>query len=256
MKTIFSLIFTLALVTGFAQNKKKQKAEAVQTTKPAETEAQAPVQSPTQQQEPQVSPITEHFLRKYSIATRWNDVEVAKDALYDVITENPQNDSLIYSLAVSYYESQKYASAVLISQDLLIRDQKNLSFLELSAASFEGLGLKDKALPHYETMYLLSNNLSALYKMAFLQYDLKRFAECKTNADILLSKPDLANQKVVFNDAQGSPKEYPMKVSVLNLKGMMAQEEGNKVEAKKLFTEALTGAADFLPAKQNLAKLK
>ncbi len=256
MKTIFSLLFTLALVTAFAQNKKKQKAEAVQPTKLAETEAQAPVQSPPPQQEPQVSPITEHFLRKYSIATRWNDVEVAKDALYDVITENPQNDSLIYSLAVSYYESQKYASAVLISQDLLIRDQKNLSFLELSAASFEGLGLKDKALPHYETMYLLSNNLSALYKMAFLQYDLKRFAECKTNADILLSKPDLANQKVVFNDAQGNPKEYPMKVSVLNLKGMMAQEEGNKVEAKKLFTEALTLAADFLPAKQNLAKLK
>jgi tetratricopeptide (TPR) repeat protein len=183
-------------------------------------------------------------------------MEVAKDALYDVITENPQNDSLIYSLAISYYENQKYASSVLISQDLLIRDQKNLSFLELCAASFEGLGLKDKALPHYETMYLVSNNLSALYKMAFLQYDLKRFAECKTNAEILLSKPELVNLKVVFNDAQNNPKEYPMKVSVIHLKGMIAQDEGNKVEAKKLFSEALTMAADFLPAKQALAKLK
>lgn len=256
MKTILSLLFTLVLVTGFSQNKKKQKVEPVQSTKPAETDAQAPVQTAPAQQEPQLSPITEHFLRKYSIAMRWNDMDVAKDALYDVITENPQNDSLIYSLAVSYYESQKYASAVLISQDLLIRNQKNVSFLELCAASFEGLGLKDKALPNYETMYLLTNNLSALYKMAFLQYDLKRFAECKTNSDILLSKPDLANQKVVYNDAQGNPKEYPMKVSVLNLKGMVAQEEGNKVEAKKLFTEALALAADFLPAKQNLAKLK
>jgi tetratricopeptide (TPR) repeat protein len=256
MKIIFSLLFTLVLVTGFSQNKKKQKAEAVQPVKPAETEVQAPVQTTPPQQEPQLSPLTEHFLRKHAIAIRWNDMDVAKDALYDVITENPQNDSLIYTLAISYYENQKYASAVLIAKDLLTRDQKNLNFLELSAASFEGLGLKDKALPHYETMYLLSNNLSALYKMAFLQYDLKRFAECKTNADILLSKSDLANQKVVFNDAQNNQKEYPMKVSVLNLKGMIAQEEGNKVEAKKLFTEALTLAADFLPAKQALAKLK
>ncbi len=256
MKTIFSLLFTLVLITGFAQNKKKQKSEPVQSTKPTETEAPAAVQTAPQQQESQLSPITEHFLRKYSIATRWNDMDVAKDALYDVITENPQNDSLIYALALSYYESQKYASAVLISQDLLIRDQKNLSFLELSAASFEGLGLKDKALPHYETMYLLSNNLSALYKMAFLQYDLKRLAESKTNADILLSKTDLASQKVVFNDAQGNPKEYPMKVSVLNLKALIALDGGDKPAAKKLFEEVLAQAPDFLPAKQNLAKLK
>ncbi len=256
MKTIFSLLFMLVLVTSFAQNKKKQKAEAIQPAKPAETEAQAPVQTPPAKQEPQLSLITEHFLRKHAIAIRWNDMDVAKDALYDVITENPQNDSLIYTLAISYYENQKYASAVLISQDLLIRNQKNLSFLELCAASFEGLGLKDKALPHYETMYLLSNNLSALYKMAFLQYDLKRFTECKTNLEILLSKPDLPSQKVVFNDVQGNPKEYPMKVSVLHLKGMIAQDEGNKVEAKKQYTEALTLAADFLPAKQSLTKLK
>jgi len=256
MKTIFSLFFTLILVTGFSQNKKKQKAEPVESVKPVETEAQAPAQTAPPQQEPQLPPMMQHFLRKHAIATRWNDMEVAKDALYDVITENPQNDSLIYSLAISYYENQKYASSVLISQDLLIRDQKNLSFLELCAASFEGLGLKDKALPHYETMYLVSNNLSALYKMAFLQYDLKRFAECKTNAEILLSKPELVNLKVVFNDAQNNPKEYPMKVSVIHLKGMIAQDEGNKVEAKKLFSEALTMAADFLPAKQALAKLK
>ena len=43
---------------------------------------------------------------------------------------------------------------------------------------------------------------------------------------------------------------------MINLKAMIAQEEGNKVEAKKLYTEALTLAADFLPAKQALAKLK
>jgi Tfp pilus assembly protein PilF len=62
--------------------------------------------------------------------------------------------------------------------------------------------------------------------------------------------------KVSFNDAQSKPKEYPMKVAVLNLKGLIKQETGDNVTAKKIFAEALAISPDFIAAKQNLAKIK
>lgn len=182
---------------------------------------------------------------------------MAKDALYDLIVENPQNDSLIFSLAYFYYENEKFASAVLVSQPLLARNPKNIQALEISAIGYEMMGVPDRSLQNYESLYLLTNNLNTLYKMSFLQFDLKRFSECLATIDILMSKPELDTLKVVFNDVENKPKEYPMKVSVLNLKGLAVQEHfGDKAAAKKLFEEALAIAPDFVMAKQNLAKVK
>jgi len=248
MKSFLILLFSVCFFFGHAQKDKS-------TQKPAPTQPQQQVQAPTQQQ-PQVSGITQHYLRKYSLAAQWNDFEVAKDALYDLIIENPANDSLLITLAYYYYENRQYASTLLISQELISRNPKDMNTLEMAAVSAEGLGVRDKALQYYETLYLQGNNVGTLYKVAFLQYDLKRFKESSANADILLSKPDIATQKVYFNDAENKPKEFIMKVAVLNLKGMLLQEEGDKVGAKKQFEQALALGPDFIPAKENLAKLK
>ena len=77
-----------------------------------------------------------------------------------------------------------------------------------------------------------------------------------TNVDILLTKQDMETMKVSFNDAQNKPKEYPMKVALLNLKGLLKQQLGDNVAAKKLFAEAVAIAPDFAPAKENLVKIK
>jgi hypothetical protein len=61
---------------------------------------------------------------------------------------------------------------------------------------------------------------------------------------------------VVFNDPKGNPKEYPIKASILNLKGLMALDAKDKVAAKKAFTDALALAPDFVPAKENMEKTK
>jgi hypothetical protein len=110
-------------------------------------------------------------------------------------------------------------------------------------------------LPSYESIYLQTSNVGVLYKMASLQYETKKYPEALTNLDIILTKPEAQTLKATFNDAQGKPKEYILKVSVLNLKGLIVQET-DKVAAKKLFTEALALAPDFVAAKENLAKLK
>jgi tetratricopeptide (TPR) repeat protein len=254
LRVILSLVFLVFAVSAFAQAQKQPvKAE----TKPAvktDTKQTATQADPKKQP---VNPLTEHFYKKYVTALQWNDYEVAKDALYDLIIENPQNDSLIFNLAYYYYENQKYVSAVLVSQQLLARNPKNVAALEISAVGYETMGVSDRALQNYESLYLLSNNIFTLYKMAFLQYDLKRFTESIASIDILFANPQLNSSKVAFNDVENKPKEYPMKVSLLNLKGLIQQDHfGDKVAAKKMFEEALAISPDFVAAKQNLVKLK
>jgi tetratricopeptide (TPR) repeat protein len=145
---------------------------------------------------------------------------------------------------------------LLISQDLLGREPKNPQYLEMAGSSAQQLGVYDKALTFYESLYLLNNNIRTLYQIAFLQFQTKRYAECQTSIDILLGKPDVTTEKAVFDDAKGVPKEYPLKVSVLNLKGMLALDQNDKAGAKKAFTEALALAPDFVMAKTNLEKTK
>ncbi len=247
MRVLFTLVLMAATAAVFAQNQKPAAKPATGTPATTDTKPQQPSAQ---------NVLVEHFYRKYLTAARWNDDQVAKDALYDLIIQNPNNDSLIFTLAYYYHENNKPASALLVTNDLLQRDPKNLTYLELAAVSSENLGVLDRALQYYESLYLLTNNNGTLYKIAFLQFDLKRFNESSTNADILMGKAESDTLKVVFNDAEGKPKEYPMKASLLNLKGMVAQEQGNKEDAKKHYEGALALAADFIPAKQNLAKLK
>ena len=245
MRTVSILFFTLAASVAQAQNQGQKPAQ-----KPSQTVA------PQTQTQPQVDKLTEHFVRKNSLANRWNDADMARDALYDLIVEYPGNDSLIYALALDYYNSQKYISSVLIAQDLLARNPKNIEVLQMAASGFEALNLNDKALSNYESLYLQNNNSGALYKMAFLQYELKKYVESKTNVDILLTKPDIETMRVTLRDSENKQKEYPFKVSLLNLKGLLAQQAGDKAGAKKAFEESLALAPDFPLAKQNLAKLK
>lgn len=256
MKKYF--VFLMLITVGFAygQANKGNKPTNNQPTNSNPPANSNPQTNQSQQGQPQVNPLVSHFLLKYNVAVRFNDMAVAKDALYDLIVENPANDSLILNLAVMYYESQQYAPAILTSQELLARNPKNTTAIELAASSFESLNIYDKALQHYETLYLQTNAFAALYKMAFLQFDLKRFKECGATSDILLSKKESDDMKVSFPIADNKTKEFPIKVAILNLKGMVARENGDAAGAKKLFEQALAVAPDFQQAKDNLSKMK
>lgn len=258
MKIRFLIVslFVLCAIAVEAQKKKKDQPVQPPTTEAVpEKKAEAKPDSVGQRQF-QIPNLSQHYARKYAAAIQWNDYDVAKDALYSLIVENPANDSLITDLAVFYLQNQKYPSAVLVAQELLSRNPKNTEALEVSATGYESLGVMDRALQNYESMYLLQNNVAVLYKMAFLQYQLKRYKEATTSSDILLASKDIEGIKASFNDAQNKAKEYPLKVAILNLKGMIARDENDKVNAKKYFNEALAMAPDFLPAKQNLTELK
>jgi len=255
MRVLISFALLLFSLSVFSQAQKQP--TKTETKTPAKTETKQGVESNSGNQQNAVNPITQHYYNKYVTALQWNDFEVAKDALYDLIMENPQNDSLIYNLALYYYENQKWVSAVLVCQPLLARNPKNTAALEISAIGYETMGVADRALQNYESLYLLTSSNSTLYKMAFIQFDLKRFTESLSSIDILLASSETEGAKVVYNDVENKPKEYPMKVALLNLKGLIQQEHfGDKAAAKKSFEDALAISPDFVLAKQNLAKVK
>ena len=244
MRNIFIL-----LLAGFSLTVNGQSLNQKRSQPPAETKPVAPTQA-------QLSPAARYNMSKYGLAMRWNDTDIAREALYDLIMENPANDSLVFTLAYLYYENQRYASSLLVAQDLLVKNPKDEAYLELAAVSAQELGVRDRALQHFESLYAINNNINTLYQIAFLQFNLKKYAEAIASADILIAKPESMTTKVVFNDPQGKEKEYPMKVALINLKGLIALEKGDKAGAKKTFNEALALAPDFVPARDNLEKTK
>src|SRR4051812_761492 len=99
MKYVLFILFAFSSL--FATAQKKSKSKDTQQVKPAatdtvktpatnqSTETQTQKTAPTQTLQ---GALTQHFIRKYSLASQWNDFSIAKDALYDLIIENPGND--------------------------------------------------------------------------------------------------------------------------------------------------------------------
>lgn len=231
-KFIFILAFTAISMAGFAQE-----------------EQQAP-------QNRSGNSAAAHYSNVYERALRYNDFNVAKGALYNLVNLYPANDSLLYSLSILYFQMQQYASAALTSMDVLSLNPNHTGAMEVSAVSFENIGAKEKALESYEKLFLSSNDFQTLYQMAFLQYDLGRLNESLTNVDILLDKKEAADLTVTYTAPNNQEKEYPIKAALYNLKGLILKDQGNTEEARKLFNEALKIAPDFPLAKENLQSME
>jgi tetratricopeptide (TPR) repeat protein len=156
-------------------------------------------------------------------------------------------------LASLYFDLNQLSSAALVSLDILDGNRNNTTALEIAAYSLEQLGALDRALPHFESMYLLTGDNFSLYKSGFIQYSLKRFPEALNSVNMLVknAKPE---EKIGFPKSQTETQQIDMKAAALNLKGMLYLEQGSKAEAKTAFEEALSIEPNFDLAKENLKK--
>lgn len=194
-------------------------------------------------------------LQVYQDAMKYNDVSVAKNALYNLRAIDPSNISLLDTLAYLYFEYQQYASSLLVSRDIVAKNPNHLSALQIQAVSYEKLGLRDQALSTYESLYLKKNSPYTLYKIGMLQFDLKRHTESKTSLDILLGDPAIDELNVVVTGEGNVQKEVPMRAALLNFQGLNQLELGDKAAAKENFEAALKLAPEYANAKENLAKI-
>jgi tetratricopeptide (TPR) repeat protein len=189
----------------------------------------------------------------YQLAMRYSDLSLAKAKLYDLMIRNPENARYMEALANIYFDNSQFASAALVSIDLLQSNDKNVGALEIAAYSLEQLGAFDRALPHFESLYLLTGDNFSLYKSAFLQYNLQRYEEAMNSVNMLV-KNAKADEKIGFPKSQTETQEISMKAAALNLKGLIYLDQNSKADAKTAFNEAISLDASFEQAKENLQK--
>lgn len=192
------------------------------------------------------------YQMKYIFARKYNDDIVAKDAMYSMIAMDPTDDSLKLQLSYFYFENNQFASSLFSSGDIVVRDPENLAALRINAMSYERMGVKDKAIDSYESLYLKSNDIGVLYQVSVLQFDTQRFTECKTNLDIIIKDPQSKALKLKFAKSDTVQQDVPMAAAAYNVKGMVEKRLGNKEEAKINFNKALEMQPDFTLVLQNL----
>ena len=191
----------------------------------------------------------------YQMALRYNDPMIAKAKLYELIERNPNNVAYRELLGNIYFEMDQYSSAALVALDLLQINDKSIPALEIAAYSLEQLGALDRALPHFESLHLLSGDLFSLYKTAYLQFSLKKLDEALNSANMLAKDKKAIEQMLTFPKKDNTNQEVSMRVAALNLKGLIYKERGDIDEAKEAFDEALKDAPEFELAQENLAAL-
>lgn len=189
----------------------------------------------------------------YQMAMRYSDPQMAKTKLFELMVRNPEDLRYMEALGSLYFDGGQFASAALVAMDILQLNDKNVGALEVAAYSLEQLGALDRALPHFESLYLLTGDNFSLYKSAFIQYNLKRYEEAM-NSVTMLVKNAKADEKIGFPKSQTETQEVSMKAAALNLKGLIYLDQNSKAEAKTAFNEAISLDPTFDQAKENLKK--
>ncbi|WP_340152361.1 hypothetical protein [uncultured Marivirga sp.] len=189
---------------------------------------------------------------KYNASIRFNDFQVAKNAVYDLMVLEPNNHSYLDSLAYIYFEFSQYASAALVSRESLKRNPNNQLVLQIGAKSLDQLGALDQSLKMYQKLYTISDDAFVLYEVIQKQYALKKFDDAMINTELLLGKNIVNGSNVYAKDAAGNEIEVPFKAVILNMQGLIARGKGDEESAKKYFKNSLSIAPKYALPQENL----
>ncbi len=191
----------------------------------------------------------------YNSAKLFNDPLVARMALYNLLAENPANPALYDSLALSYLQYNQSASAALVAQQSLQINPQNQFAMEIAATGFDNIGVKDKAITNYEKLHLATGDVNVLYKISFLQMELRRFTESNTSLDIIIGDPAAETSTITFPNTEGTGQEVSLKVAAHRVKAMILMEQGDIEGAKAKFLEVLEMKPGFEIVQQQLREL-
>jgi len=196
----------------------------------------------------------EQYKNIYHASLKYNDLTTATTAVYGILMVAPDQTNWKDTLAYLYYNDSKFVQALLVGTEILEKNDTMQNIQEIVAISQQNLGLVKESLESYEKLFKMSKSIFHLYKIATLQYALKRYGECGASIQQILDAKD-NTQEITITDNNRKQQNVPIKAAILNLSGVIALEVNKPDVAKKDFEEAIKAFPDFELAKANLANV-
>jgi tetratricopeptide (TPR) repeat protein len=194
--------------------------------------------------------------QKLKQALAYSDDGIAISSMYNIIAlEGPQS-TYKDSLAYLYFNARNYVSCFLVTNDALSHRPGNSDLMEMKAVSLESMGALEKAMEAYEELLVTSNSNYHAYKIAGLQFGMKKHDEALASIKQAASLPDTGELQVNFQVNQNYNQNVPLKAAIPYLEGLINLALERESDARDSFNKALGLFPDFVLAKSKLEVLK
>jgi tetratricopeptide (TPR) repeat protein len=146
-------------------------------------------------------------------------------------------------------------SCYLVTNDIIKNKPDNAALLEMQAVSLESMGALEKASETYNTLLKITSNNYHAYKLAGLQYAMKKYDLAYITIKKANELPDDGMLEVNFQVNKNYNQNVSLKAAILYLEGLIAQSLDKGNEAKLCFENAVKLFPDFILAKSKLETL-
>lgn len=191
------------------------------------------------------------FWQTYRNARTFNDLLVAKNALFHLSSLHPADKNIYDSLSNVYFLMGAFPQAILAAE----KAEPTKSISEIKAYSYRSMGELIPAIELFEALFRDSGSPEHGYQLASLQFAIKRFGESEINIEKVLSNSASGKNTVFITTDSGETVEVSYLAAANNLKGVLFLELGKKEIAKTCFEKALNENPEFTMAKKNLESL-
>lgn len=189
-------------------------------------------------------------------ALRYGDFAGAAIAVNYMLVTDPSQKSYRDTLALIYTQMGASVQALGVAKDVLKDQPDNNAMMEVAASALEAVGQNvdnaEEAMGYYKSLAKATSSPYYTYKVASIQYLLRRFAEAELTTRSIFTSDKADNEKIAVNVDRNQRQEVPLKAATYNLLGMTWLEQKDFDKARANFNEALKIEPNFVLAKNNL----
>lgn len=186
----------------------------------------------------------------------YGDKDIAISKMYNIIALQGSESTYKDSLAYLYFNKRAFLSCFLVSKDILDRKPENMGMLEMNTISLESIGAKGKALEGYQKLLAKSNKAFHAYKLAGLQYGIKKYEDAYATIKKASGMPEEPLVTISFQVNPNYAQDVNLSASIAYLEGIIAKELKKTGEAKVAFERAIKFYPEFVLAKSELASIE